>query len=123
LSKAERQKQQPEDGADLIKAIQHPLRRKILRVMFGIEKEISPRELYDRWNSSLSGISYHVRVLRETGAIKLVRTRPVRGSMQHFYVLSSNLREALWVPAVLGLAEGDMDDVAESRDGGQGKPV
>lgn len=69
---------------DLYKALGDPTRRRILREMQE-EGEISPSELSIRLRLLLSGVSYHVRILRECCAIELVRTEQVRGSTQHFY--------------------------------------
>ena len=49
------------------------------------EEAISPRELAGALHQPLSNVSYHVRVLAECAAVSLVDTKPVRGSMQHFY--------------------------------------
>jgi DNA-binding transcriptional ArsR family regulator len=75
------------------------MRRSILKEMRG-EEEISPRELSHRMEISLSNLSYHVRVLAECEAITLVRTQPVRGSLQHFYRFAI---EAEWPYGILGL--------------------
>lgn len=72
------------DDDELLAALRHPLRRQILRRMTE-EQPISPRELATALNLPLSNVSYHVRVLAESAAVKLVGTKPVRGSMQHFY--------------------------------------
>ena len=70
---------------DLFNALGHPLRRRILRKMLGEEGEVSPAELAEKLDEPLSALSYHVRVLAECRALKLVRTRKIRGSTQHFY--------------------------------------
>jgi DNA-binding transcriptional ArsR family regulator len=70
---------------DLFTALGHPLRRRILRKMIGEGGEISPLELAEDLDEPLSALSYHVRVLAECSAIKLVRTKQIRGSTQHFY--------------------------------------
>lgn len=77
---------------DLFNALGHPLRRRVLREMLDASAEISPRELAQALAEQLSALSYHVRVLAECGAIKLVRTEQIRGSTQHFYrpVLKEN---------------------------------
>jgi len=87
------------DDNDLLVALRHPVRRDILRTM-GEEKAISPREIAGILNQPLSNISYHVRVLADCAAISLVDTKPVRGSMQHFY---RSTIEAPWARQVLGL--------------------
>lgn len=70
---------------DLFTALGHPLRRRILRKMVEEGGQISPRELSIALDEPLSALSYHVRVLAECEAIKLVRTKQIRGSTQHFY--------------------------------------
>jgi DNA-binding transcriptional ArsR family regulator len=83
----------------LLVALQHPTRRRILREMPS-EGSISPRKISGLLDEPLSNISYHVRVLSECGAIKLTTTKPVRGSMQHFYTTAI---EAEWARGALGL--------------------
>jgi hypothetical protein len=65
------------------------------------EEEISPRDLSERLEMGLPDVAYHVRVLAECDAITLVRTRPVRGSTQHFYRFAI---EAEWPYGLLGLS-------------------
>jgi DNA-binding transcriptional ArsR family regulator len=92
------------DDNDLLVALRHPVRRDILREMAG-KKAISPREIANALEQPLSNVSYHVRVLADCAAVSLVDTKPVRGSMQHFYCAAI---EAPWARQVLGL--GDKDD-------------
>jgi DNA-binding transcriptional ArsR family regulator len=87
------------EGIRLVRALAHPLRRSILKMMHG-EEEISPQELSKRLEENLSNLGYHVRVLSELEVITLVRTQPVRGSMKHFYRLAI---EAEWPYGILGL--------------------
>lgn len=70
---------------DLFIALGHPLRRRILRKMLQEDREVSPRELSASLAESLSALSYHVRVLAECRAVKLVHVKQIRGSSQHFY--------------------------------------
>ncbi len=98
------------DDNDLLVALRHPLRREILRAMAG-EKAISPRQIASALGQPLSNVSYHVRVLAECGAVSLVSTKPVRGSMQHFYRAAI---EAPWARQVLGLDEQRGDSAGES---------
>ena len=88
---------------DLLAALRHPLRRQILRRMVD-EEAISPREIASSLDLPLSNISYHVRVLADCAAISLVSTKPVRGSMQHFYRATSKRRGRC---RSLAKAEGD----------------
>ncbi len=74
-----------EKERDLFNALGHPLRRALLREMLDCGGEVSPRELALGLYAELSTLSYHVRLLAECGAIRLVRTEQVHGSTQHFY--------------------------------------
>lgn len=84
------------DNHALLTALRHPLRREILRVMAD-KKPISPLELADRLDESLSNVSYHVRVLAENGAVEEVASKPVRGATQHFYRCTLRAKWALTV--------------------------
>lgn len=100
------------DDNDLLVALRHPLRREILREMVDAgEEPISPRELAATLTQPLSNVSYHVRVLAECGAVNLVKTKPVRGSVQHFYRVSV---EAPWALQVLRLGEDPSPPAGES---------
>jgi DNA-binding transcriptional ArsR family regulator len=103
---------QRSDDNDLLTALRHPLRRRILREMAD-GKAISPRELSDRLRQSLSNVSYHVRVLAKSGAVTLVEAKPARGSLQHFYRIAV---DAPWARQILNLEESDGDGAGESSD-------
>jgi DNA-binding transcriptional ArsR family regulator len=90
-------------ASDLFTALGHRLRRRILRKMIAVGGEISPRELAIALDEPLSALSYHVRVLAECEAIKLVRTKQIRGSTQHFYRPAVRAR---WARTALRTAEG-----------------
>jgi DNA-binding transcriptional ArsR family regulator len=98
------------DDNELLAALRHPLRRKILRRMAG-EEAISPREIAAALLQPLSNVSYHVRVLADCAAVSLVGTKPAGGSMQHFYCLTI---EAPWARQVLGLTEKDDGPAGEN---------
>jgi len=99
------------DDNDLLSALRHPLRRRILRAMAG-KQAISPRELSTILRQPLSNVSYHVRVLAECSAVALVRTKDVRGSLQHFY--RSTVKER-WALEVLRLDK----EPEEPKEGGE----
>ncbi len=99
---------------NLFVALGHPTRRRILREMDG-GPPASPRELTERLGDTLSNVSYHFRVLAEAGVLKLVSTRPVRGSTQHFYGMEI---DAAWARAVL-----DLDEQAEANGDLQGEEI
>jgi DNA-binding transcriptional ArsR family regulator len=101
------------DDQDLLVALRHPLRRRILREMAAGEA-VSPRELSDRLQEPLSNVSYHVRVLAEGAVINLVRTKPARGSVQHFY---RSAVDAPWARQVLGLGEKNEGGAGENSEG------
>jgi DNA-binding transcriptional ArsR family regulator len=94
---------------NLLVALGHPTRRRILREMNG-GPPASPRELAEQIDDSLSNVSYHFRVLADSGVLKLVSTKPVRGSTQHFYGVSL---EDSWAQALLALDEGADGDRGE----------
>lgn len=72
------------DNHTLLNALNHLLRRKILRAMPD-DNAASPRELAERLGEPLGNVSYHVRFLAECGALVLVEEKRVRGTTQHFY--------------------------------------
>jgi DNA-binding transcriptional ArsR family regulator len=84
-------------AAQLLIAFNHELRRRILRLMAD-GKLHAPRDISRRLAEPLSKVSYHVRVLKKCKAIMLEETKPVRGSLQHFYRRSI---EAEWAIEVL----------------------
>jgi DNA-binding transcriptional ArsR family regulator len=105
-------KDRPDDH-DLLVALRHPLRRRILREMAAGEAT-SPRQLSNALQEPLSNVSYHVRVLAERAVINLVRTKPARGSVQHFY---RSAVDAPWARHVLRLGEKDEGGAGGSSEG------
>lgn len=101
------------DDNDLLVALRHPLRRRILQAMADGEV-VSPRELALTLRQPLSNVSYHVRVLADCAAVTLVCTKPVRGSVQHFY---RSTVITPWARQVLGLGEIAGGGSGESSDG------
>jgi DNA-binding transcriptional ArsR family regulator len=69
--------------SELLKALSHPLRLRILVVLN--QGVASPSEIADELGESLGNISYHIKILEERGAIEMVKTQHVRGAVQHFY--------------------------------------
>src|ERR671911_2585988 len=66
-----------------IKAMNHPLRASILRIL--TERTASPAEMARELDEELSNVSYHAKQLVEFECAELVSTRPVRGALEHFY--------------------------------------
>jgi DNA-binding transcriptional ArsR family regulator len=91
-------KHERSDTHNMLVALKHPLRRQILKTM--ADGETSPRDLATDLGRPLSNVSYHVRVLVNCGVVELVRTKQVRGSMQHFY---RSLVEEGWALHILGI--------------------
>jgi DNA-binding transcriptional ArsR family regulator len=66
-----------------IKAMNHPLRAQILRIL--VERTASPAEISRELDEELSNVSYHTKQLVGFECAELVSTRPVRGALEHFY--------------------------------------
>jgi DNA-binding transcriptional ArsR family regulator len=69
----------------VVKALAHPLRVQILSLLE--QQTASPSELAAELRVPLGNVSYHVRQLQSFGLIRLVRTTPRRGSIEHHYEL------------------------------------
>lgn len=70
--------------AQLISAIDHPLRRRILRLLLDEDVPLSPVQMAETLTALLGSVAYHVRVLRRLGAVEPVGERRVRGAIQRF---------------------------------------
>lgn len=68
---------------ELVKALAHPLRVRILEELQG--RVASPTELSKELGESLGVIAYHSNTLVDCGCLELVRTRPRRGALEHFF--------------------------------------
>jgi DNA-binding transcriptional ArsR family regulator len=89
----------------LLDALRNPLRRNLLRRYVEASEMLSPKELSILEKQSLSGVSYHVRVLARCGAIEEAGDRRVRGSVEHFYLPTDLVKKTPWVLATLGLED------------------
>jgi DNA-binding transcriptional ArsR family regulator len=67
----------------IAKAYAHPLRIHILGMLD--DRIASPSEIAGELDAPLTHVSYHVRQLAQLGLIKLVRTTPRRGAVEHHY--------------------------------------
>jgi DNA-binding transcriptional ArsR family regulator len=74
----------------LVKALAHPLRVRILAVLQ--DRVASPSDLADELNAPLGNVSYHVRILAQLELLKLVKKRPRRGAIEHYYEARSRVR-------------------------------
>ena len=76
------------DWETLVPRIIHPLKVVIIEALQWIGKPLSASDLtklIDDKKIGLSHVSYHVVTLSNVGAIKVVRKRQVRGSIEKFY--------------------------------------
>lgn len=100
----------------LIRALNHPLRVEMLRVLS--EQVASPNMITKLLRRPLGHVSYHMRVLLECGCIEEVRKGQVRGATEHFYRAKpdSCLGSLYWqeIPAALKreLSSMSLDDFA-----------
>jgi DNA-binding transcriptional ArsR family regulator len=85
--------QEPPVDQRIMKALSHPLRVRMLTLLN--QKVSSPSELADELGEPLGNVSYHMRFLADLKMVKLVRTEPRRGAVEHYY-------QALELPRVSG---------------------
>jgi DNA-binding transcriptional ArsR family regulator len=83
--------------------LQHPLRKRLLRLYVEAKEMRSPKELTVPVDQPVSNVGYHVRVLAEHGAVELVAEQQRRGSVEHFYEATSLVEEVPWARAALGV--------------------
>jgi DNA-binding transcriptional ArsR family regulator len=67
----------------LAKALSHPVRAAALTILNA--RVASPTEIATELELPLGNVSYHVNELEKYGCVELVRTRPNRGALEHFY--------------------------------------
>lgn len=93
----------------LVKALAHPLRIEILRILQA--RVASPSEISQELAVRLPNVSYHTRALEAMGLIRLVRTEQRRGAQEHYYkaVGSVRISDRVWaqVPEVVKSAMAD----------------
>lgn len=80
---------------NIVKALAHPLRVRILTVLN--DQVASPNELRKLLEEGLSQVSYHVKVLRDFEMIEMVKAEPRRGAVEHFYRATSKVFVPSWV--------------------------
>jgi hypothetical protein len=91
---------------ELLDAVRHPIRRSLLRRFLESTEMLSPKELSDLENESLSVISYHVRELDKLGAIEIAGDQQVRGALQHFYLPTARVKRSPLIREALGMGTG-----------------
>lgn len=90
--------------AQIARVLSHPLRPRILQVLT-IRGEASPNQIAGELGVPLGTLSYHTRLLRDSGWIELVREVPRRGAVEHFYraVVKPVVHDAQWERLPIGL--------------------
>jgi DNA-binding transcriptional ArsR family regulator len=90
------------DAAQWVAALNHPLRRSILRIL-GEQELASATDISRRTETRLGNVAYHVKVLTELEVLELVRRRQVRGAFEKFYRSATIEGKVDWVGVVLDL--------------------
>src|SRR4051794_19860648 len=67
----------------IMKALSHPLRVRMLPLLN--QRVSSPSEIAEELDEPLGNVSYHMRFLADLKMVKLVRTEPRRGAVEHYY--------------------------------------
>lgn len=80
---------------NIVKALAHPLRMRILTVLN--DRVASPNELHKQLEEGLSQVSYHVKVLRDFEMIEQVKTEPRRGAVEHYYRATNKVFVPGWM--------------------------
>jgi DNA-binding transcriptional ArsR family regulator len=111
---------------DLVKSLAHELRAEILAILN--ERMASPNELAKELDEGLSQVSYHVKVLKDYEVIRLVKTEPRRGAVEHYYRATSRafltdrdwheLPESVRVGMSADLFQAVIDDVVAAMEDG-----
>jgi DNA-binding transcriptional ArsR family regulator len=71
------------DDPRLVKALAHPIRISILRILE--TRVASPSSIAEELGAPVGNVSYHVRALARVGLVELANTVPRRGAVEHFY--------------------------------------
>jgi DNA-binding transcriptional ArsR family regulator len=100
--------------AQLVKAMAHPLRHRILIRLN--EGPASPSILARELGEPLGNVAYHVKILLEHDAIELVETKPVRGAIEHVYRATTRpfFDESDWAQVPLSLRQGVVHQTLET---------
>jgi hypothetical protein len=67
----------------LVRAIGPPLRLRLLTIFN--ERVASPSDLAAELGEPIGNVSYHTRILARLGCVELVKTKQVRGAVEHYY--------------------------------------
>jgi DNA-binding transcriptional ArsR family regulator len=73
---------------EILRALGNPIRRDVVRSMLEEQTPLSPVSIATGLGRPLGNVSYHMGILLKAGVIEMHSTRPVRGALEHFYVLT-----------------------------------
>jgi DNA-binding transcriptional ArsR family regulator len=76
-------KTRPKFEATLTALLSHPTRAAAFVIL--VEREACPQDIAHELRKDVGHVGYHVRKLHEMGHIELVREKPVRGAVAHYY--------------------------------------
>jgi DNA-binding transcriptional ArsR family regulator len=110
--KVRKHSHQREVSPALIDALNHPIRREILRVLNSGE-EGSPAELTKLIAAPLTYLSYHVGVLAKLAVLRRTHIEKVRGAEKSTY--RSMVANNELVASILGGTAGDDEGLKRSR--------
>jgi predicted ArsR family transcriptional regulator len=100
--------------AEMGRGLSHMWRIAIIRALLEATSEHSTTDLANRLDTSVNRIDHHVKYLLTLGMIESKRSRQVRGTRQHFYLLVPAVRELLAAIVRHPLpAHADVDAIAE----------
>jgi DNA-binding transcriptional ArsR family regulator len=105
----------------IMKALSHPLRVRMLTLLN--QRVASPSELADALDEPLGNVSYHMRFLADLKMVKLVRTEPRRGAVEHYYQaleppqISADDWAQLPVSLRRSLSDSTLSDIAQDLQG------
>jgi hypothetical protein len=80
-------------GETICGALRHPMRVRILEVLHDgprspsqfVAEGLVPKESFENYNQALSLASYHFRELEKEGCVKVIKSIPRRGALEHVY--------------------------------------
>jgi DNA-binding transcriptional ArsR family regulator len=102
---ADRRKKNESDAErELARAIDHPLRRELLKLLLEQSQQLSSQNLAELTEQSLPTVSYHMRVLEGHEAVEPVADEPIMGSVNRYYEPTEIVRETPWLLAAIGLS-------------------
>jgi DNA-binding transcriptional ArsR family regulator len=95
----------------LIQALNHPLRRTLLRALHNSDGARSPVQLSKMIGEDVSSIDYHIKILASLGAAVKTSDRQVRGARENFFLSKVSDHEQM----VTILADTERDDRRDAQ--------